>query len=268
MHNNVNGDNEVTAVRTMATTLLDFWHKRVASDKIETTAVDVAGMFLLARTREFFQAAVELLGVSFAAPVAIAVLARAQLESAANLLVILNSKLSAEAKKNLAESFIRFGEFNHVRSLEDDLDDYRASLSPTEQGNLDRRIEVSTEVQSTFTPEQERQGRYPTWNGKSITQTIVETGGDGARRWYSLMSLIAHGDPCMLHKSLTITENEFRLFQRDYGVTDAAYWVNRMGKQLFACLLVFLTRNGEIEVDDEIKRVYQTLGIEQSHVND
>jgi uncharacterized protein DUF5677 len=268
MHNNVNGDNEVTAVRTMATTLLDFWHKRVACDKIETTAVDVAGMFLLARTREFFQASVELLGVSCAAPVAIAVLARAQLESAASLLVILNSKRNAEANEDLAESFIRFGEFNHVRSLEDDLHDYRASLSPTEQGNLDRRIKIAKDVEATFTPEQKRQGRYPTWNGKSITQNIVETGGDGARRWYSLMSLIAHGDPCMLHKSLTITEDEFRLYQRDYGVADAANWVKRMGKQLFVCFLVFLTRNGEIKVDDEIKHIYQLLGIEKTDAND
>lgn len=255
-------DDQLGNVIDAGIALLDYCEKQLQAAMPRLSGIDLVGMFLISRVLELSRAAIALLRLASPTPVAIAILARAQLESTAALSEILDSKASADDREERAQYFLKFGEYKQVSFLREDLDAYRASLDDAEKNNLDRRVSYYRDVEATFSEAQKKQGRFPTWNGKSITQMIREHFGHGAGRWYALMCLISHGDPSMSHKSLTLDDEGFMLCQRDYGTRDATDWVRRMNNHLFVALGLFLARHGEVEPDHDGILLAKQLGFE------
>lgn len=256
----VNANNVIS----ISTRLIQYCDSKLVDCKRPQDAVDLASVFLLSRIIEFSRAALTLAQASPLTPVAMAVLLRAQLETVSTLSAIFEGTEDSGEHRLRAENFIKFAEYSHVSFFElgNDLEAYRNSLSPDEQRNFDRRIEISKEVMKSFTAKQKKQ-KFPTWNGESIKATIMKTHGSHAGRWYSVLSSIAHGDPSMLHKSITIDKSEFVMRQRDCGKSDLVNWLYKMNQQLFCTMLLYLCRSGRTEIDDECQELGRLLGIEE-----
>ena len=247
----------------ISTRLIQYCDSRLVDCKRPQHAVDLASVFLFSRIVEFSRAALTLAQTSPLTPVAMAVLLRAQLETASTFSAIFGDTEDSNEHHDRATRFIRFAEYQHVSFFEreGDRDRYRETLTAEEKKNFDRRIETKTKISQELSKKNKSQ-RFPTWNGESITATICKTHGSHAGKWYASLSLIAHGDPSMLHKSVTIDENQFVPRQQDCGHSEVARWLKLMNRQLFVAMQLYLCRSGRVEIDDECQELGRLLGIE------
>lgn len=251
----------------LATDVIRYAQRKLKSEPPGRKAVDVVSGFLILRSIEMTRAGAALLKAKPPAPVAIAILARAQLESAANLAEILDPSKTASEREEQARFFLKFAEYKHVEFFRDDLQGHRASLSTDEVSNWDRRVELHDEVERILQDPSLKQNRptwnrnYPTWSGKTITATIRQWLGDEGARHYNVMSQIAHGEGTMIHKSIAKYENDFELRTPDSAHVDASSWLKHAARMLFVNLTLFLVRHGEIELDQAAKSLAARLGL-------
>jgi len=197
----------------------------------ERNHLEYVVLALMARIRELQNAARNLMDHSPEAPIAIITLARAQYESYLQLRYILIQPKPDEREK-LARDLMKFAEYDHVESIGNDRDVYRAWLGDGEKEHFERRIQIHDDVKRNLSKAQKKQGRNATWNGLSIAETAKAVGVTGHSQWYGVMSKVAHSVPSMFHKSITIAQDGYVLGNVERGEKDAIEWLERMNRVL------------------------------------
>lgn len=227
---------------------------------------------LLSRILEMQRAIQCIVENDTAAPAAVIVLQRAQYESFLNLSYVCLSD-DIDKREELAKKYIAFAEYETIEMIGADFDQYRVSLPPIEQQNLDRRRAIWGDVRNNLIPqqfEQKKRKQKITWNGLGPRQMADEINfGNEHKSWYGMMSLVAHSNPGMAHKSITITQDALIWCQPDRGRKDSAEWLNRATTILFLSTARYLDRFGKYERDEFFGHYKSVFGRDapNSHVS-
>jgi len=232
----------------------------------ERMHLDTVLFAMMSRITELHRAARLVLEQAPGSVVAAAVLLRSLYES---FLVIayIRTQANSEAEGNdLAKRYLNFEPYEYVEAIGDDRDAYRSGLSPEEQKNWDRRVEVHDQVKANLTPEQKRQ-RKPTWNGKSIRKTAIACRFDkqGHDAWYGVQCMINHASPGMIHNSVTLDGPYIILGNPQKGDERAAQWL-RKANQLVVLATCFVLGMKNLDLGDHTQNLFSEVGFDPSHL--
>ncbi len=239
----------------LTTDTISFCNRTIDGVQLEWTARTLVYAFLAARITQLLKAAVALLQTGDSVSIAIATLARAQLESASHLSFIASGE-SPEEREVLARRFVEYGEYRHVELIGNDRSDYLATRTEEERRNFERRVKVYEKVKREAGKE-----FVPNWNGLSIGRTIEATHGKNARKWWELMCHISHGSTDMFHKSVTRQDDGIYLHQADFGQKDAILWTYKMGKTAFAAFSVYSGQELGCSLTADDRELMNRLGL-------